>query len=140
MGGSVEGVKKSLQDTGNDINDTLDAVRNGNSGGFAKGLVGLQGASSSAFGAVPAGNFLNLKSPSGQLADANAAKDQAMYDQNTMNDQLTADRVNKVTTRLNEAVKLRQKQPGRAQTLLTSTLTGPNSGNPDTLLTSVSKG
>ena len=47
-----------------------------------------------------------------------------------------ADRRQKIMTRLEEEIKLRQRQPGKSATLLTSTLT-PNGQNTNTLLTSV---
>ncbi len=50
-----------------------------------------------------------------------------------------ADRMNKVKTRLAEEIRLRQKTPGRQQTLLTSQVT-PSATNTNSLLTTAATG
>lgn len=114
----------------------------------AKDIVGgaedvLKGNVSSGLSSMLAGNLgLNtmgisqvlLPGKTALTAKAKAAEDAKEQDRiNSINMEREA-RLNRITTRLNEEIKLRQKAPGKAQTLLTSTLT-PNSQMTGTLLT-----
>ncbi len=144
MGGAkkaIDQVKKSVESGVADVGKGLEQIAQGNvEQGLLNTTVGQ-------FNATGGGSLLAAggKGIKGQTMEENAAKANADYEEATAasdaRDAATAketDRTTKIKNRLNEEIKLRQRQPGRAQTLLTTGMT-PSASQTNTLLTSASR-
>lgn len=132
MGGPKGPVKTIKEGLSNSADDILTSANQVGSGQVEQGLTnygaGILGLMSTGF---------SQKYLPGETATTNAAKDAAAAaatDTTLVKASADQAKLDKINNRLKEEVRLRQKSPGKAQTLLTSTLT-PNSTNTGTILT-----
>jgi hypothetical protein len=123
----VQNIEYSLSDTGK----AFDSLLHGNIGDAVKTQFGAAAVLGSA-------GLLTSDGPSATRATEVAAKDAAANNKSLTDQAAEANRLQQIQTRLQEEIALRQKSPGRNQTLLTSNLV-PSATNPQTLLTSASK-
>lgn len=127
--GPVATVKSGLSNSADDI---LTGVKQVASGRVEQGLTNY---GAGILGTMSLG--ATQKYLPGETATTNAANDAAAAaatDTTLVKASEDQAKLDKINNRLKEEVRLRQKAPGKAQTLLTSTLT-PNGTNTGTLLT-----
>lgn len=133
-GNEIDKIGKNLEYAGRDAGKGLEQIGQGNVSAGVRNLASAYTTASNFGVDTP----LTLRGQARTEAAASAAaKDKALTAEAADMAKET-DRRGRIATRLKEEIRLRQKQPGREQTLLTSTLT-PNSQFTGTLLTGASK-
>lgn len=133
-GNEIDKIGKNLEYAGRDIGTGITQIARGD---VSKGAKNLAAGYSTAL-TYGIDTPLTIRGQARTEAAASAAaKDRALTAEAADMAKET-DRRGRIATRLKEEIRLRQKQPGREQTLLTSTLT-PNSQFTGTLLTGASK-
>lgn len=134
MGSARQKLEDTAENVGRDLGTGIESIGQGNIG---QGIDDIGAAHINAF-TIGQAEKMGIKGRSALTREANAAAEGAAADARSMSDMKGADRLTRIANRLNEAVRLRQKQPGKAQTLLTSQ-TPPSAENPNTLLTTAAR-
>lgn len=135
---SIERAKETFQSGFADISLGAQQLKEGN---VEKGVTNL---AVGQFNAIGGGGLLAaggapIKGETALTKQAKAEADQVATDAANYTATQEASRQQKIKDRLSAEIGLRQKAPGKAQTLLTSTLT-PNGTNNNSLLTSTLTG
>jgi len=132
--GPLSNYAKKLEYNVRDLSLGASEIGNGNItngvGNIGQGTMGLM--------SYGAGNWMLPPGGSEQTDMANNAAAAAQGDIQTGLNMKELDRRSRIQTGLKEAIKLRTKQPGKQQTLLTSALE-PSATSPGTLLTTTGK-
>jgi len=135
--GSPKGAVDRIKETGqNAVQDIRTGAEQISQGQIERGATNIAtgGYNLTPGGQLQAGAGMPVKGETALTKEAQAAANQAAQDAADAAAAAEADRKQKITDRLNEEIKLRARQPGRAQTLLTSGFT-PSASNTNTLLT-----
>lgn len=130
---------QALVDNLQDVGKGVELIAQGQvSKGLDRGLQGGLGLYTYGASNVVTGGSSTTNERANQIADDKRA---AAEVKNTQDIAVAAneDRLTKIKDRLSEEIRLRQKTPGRSQTLLTSSLT-PSGTNTNTLLTAATSG